>query len=232
MASTILTGLVSYWKLDESSGNAADSSGNGFTLTKQGTTTYSSALINNGGNLGSSDANANGFSRADGMSVDLSGASSVSLWLKFLGAPTVSSRIMTWGSVTGTSRYFQLNYTNATTSLQVNAASNTSSGTVNLNDGSFHHIAYTCSGSGSVSLYHNGSAIASTTRGTDTASAQFAIGNISSFLVGLPAIFDEMGTWSKELTSGEVNQLYSGGAGLSYPFNISAYGGAQLLMMM
>ena len=39
--------LVSYWKLDESSGNAADSVGSN-TLTNTGTATYAAGKINNG----------------------------------------------------------------------------------------------------------------------------------------------------------------------------------------
>ena len=39
--------LVSYWKLDESSGNAADSVGSN-TLTNTNTVTYSAGKINNG----------------------------------------------------------------------------------------------------------------------------------------------------------------------------------------
>ena len=41
-------GLVGYWKLDESSGNAADSSGNGLTLTNNATTTYVTGKFSNG----------------------------------------------------------------------------------------------------------------------------------------------------------------------------------------
>jgi hypothetical protein len=41
-------GLVGYWKLDESSGNASDSSGNGYTLTNNGTATFVGAKFANG----------------------------------------------------------------------------------------------------------------------------------------------------------------------------------------
>ncbi len=43
-------GLVGYWKMDESSGNAADSSGNGLILTNNGTTTYVGGKFGNGTN--------------------------------------------------------------------------------------------------------------------------------------------------------------------------------------
>ena len=44
---SLTTNLVSYWKLDESSGNAADSVGSN-TLTNTGTATYGTGKINNG----------------------------------------------------------------------------------------------------------------------------------------------------------------------------------------
>ena len=37
---TLANGLVGYWKMDESSGNPVDSSGNGLTLTNNGSTTF------------------------------------------------------------------------------------------------------------------------------------------------------------------------------------------------
>lgn len=227
----LIDNIVAYWKLDESSGNAADSTGNGYTLTIQGTTTYSPALIANGGDLGSTDANSNGFSRGDGMSIDLSGASSVSLWVKFTGTPIGIRRLMTWGSTTGTSRYFQLNYDDATTTLTVNASNSNINATIDLTDSAWHQVGYTCSAAGATTLYHNGTSVATGSRSTDTASAQFAIGNVSAFNFGSPAIFDEIGTWSKELTSAEMTELYNSGIGLSYPFT-GASSNSNFLMFM
>lgn len=40
-------GLAGYWKLDESSGNAADSSGNSLTLTNNGTTPFAAGKYGN-----------------------------------------------------------------------------------------------------------------------------------------------------------------------------------------
>jgi len=41
-------GLVGYWKMDESSGDASDSSGNGYTLTNNGTTAFTTGKFGNG----------------------------------------------------------------------------------------------------------------------------------------------------------------------------------------
>lgn len=49
--STLLTGLSLYVKFNESSGNAADSSGNGFTLVNNGTVTYVAGKIGNAANF-------------------------------------------------------------------------------------------------------------------------------------------------------------------------------------
>lgn len=47
-AAYLNNGLVGYWKLDETSSTAADSSGNALTLTNNGTTTYVTAKYANG----------------------------------------------------------------------------------------------------------------------------------------------------------------------------------------
>ena len=48
---SLTTNIVAYWKFDESSGNAMDSTGNGNTLTNVNTVTYSAGKINNGANF-------------------------------------------------------------------------------------------------------------------------------------------------------------------------------------
>ncbi len=47
--SALSNGLVGYWKTDESSGNAADSSGNSLTLTNNATVTYTAGKFANAG---------------------------------------------------------------------------------------------------------------------------------------------------------------------------------------
>jgi hypothetical protein len=54
--SIISDGLVGYWKMDESSGNALDSSGNGYTLTNNGSTPYVGGKFGNGIDLESTSS--------------------------------------------------------------------------------------------------------------------------------------------------------------------------------
>jgi len=87
----ISDGLVGYWKLDESSGDASDSSGNGVTLTNNGTTTYVAGKFGKAASL-------NGSSQYFSTSTAISGVQTVSFWVK----PTAS----------GTYTYVDLNGTN------------------------------------------------------------------------------------------------------------------------
>jgi hypothetical protein len=67
-------GLIGYWKLDESSGDAADYSGNGYTLTNNGTTTYVS------GKYGRGSEHVPASSQYLSTTTTISGIKSVSFW--------------------------------------------------------------------------------------------------------------------------------------------------------
>lgn len=54
--SSLTQGLVGYWKMDESSGNAADSSGNAYTLTNNATATFAAGKFANAGSLASASS--------------------------------------------------------------------------------------------------------------------------------------------------------------------------------
>lgn len=67
-------GLVGYWKLDESSGNATDSSENGLTLTNNGTTTFVTGKFANG------SEHVPASSQYLSTATTISGVKSVSFW--------------------------------------------------------------------------------------------------------------------------------------------------------
>lgn len=66
-------GLVGYWKMDESSGNAADSSGNSLTLTNNGTTTYAAGKFGNASSY-------NGTTQYLNTATAINGVKTVSFW--------------------------------------------------------------------------------------------------------------------------------------------------------
>lgn len=71
---TLSNGLVGYWKTDESSGNAADSSGNGLTLTNNNTVAYA------GGKFGNAASFTAASSRYLSTASTISGVKTVSFW--------------------------------------------------------------------------------------------------------------------------------------------------------
>lgn len=79
---------VAYWKFDEASGNAVDSSGNGNTLANNNSTPFVAGRVNNGANLVA--ANKNYFSIADNVQtgLDITGDFSTMFWIKLASQPT------------------------------------------------------------------------------------------------------------------------------------------------
>ena len=81
---------------------------------------------------------------------------------------------------------------------------------------------FTYSGStGNQKLYANGTLVSTIGGGPATinsAPITTTMINYSTGTIPLVGKLDEVGIWIRELTAGEVTQLYNSGAGLSYPF--------------
>jgi hypothetical protein len=221
--------LVSYYKLDESSGNAVDSVGSN-TLTNTGTATYSAGKINNGVNLVSASSQYLIDTTPSGLPTSTS-AFSVSLWLKATSW-TGDSILFSWGTNPGTNQI--VIRSNSSTTFGVGDTSTFKDFTVStMSTGTWYHLVVTCAGSGSgISLYFNGSLIS--TSSTLTYSITNGYLQLGGAYLGAFSLWngseDEVGIWSRALTSGEVTQLYNGGAGNQYPFTSSNNSGFFNLM--
>lgn len=211
--------LVAYWKLDESTGNASDSSGNGKTLTNN-SVSYSAGKINNAGNFNGSNGQ---FSRSDmGLAP---GFISISFWVKPTSLPTSGnfmSMIARYANF-GTYGYdFRLHNDAGTQKIQfTTGATYTVTSSTTLSTSVWSHLAVTADGS-NMYLYLNGSQIATSAVSTlGSENIDFFIGAIN-YGAGIQRYFngsiDEVGIWSRALSGAEVTQLYNSGAGLSYPF--------------
>lgn len=75
-----------------------------------------------------------------------------------------------------------------------------------------------------VTLYKNASSFATITltgnESADIQSTPFFVGGRST--VYLDGQIDEIGAWSRALTSAELTQLYNGGTGLQYPYTVAS----------
>lgn len=230
--------LVAYYKLDESSGNASDSSGNAFTLTNTNTVAFSAGKITNAADTGSSNTN----KKLDTSSYLRLGAGSpftFNLWVNVTTTPSASTEahMLSWCDNTtaygkiynhlkfynnaGTLEYY-ITRNNGGTQTQTGAASSISTGTWNM-------LTYTWDGANQ-KLYKNGNSSpvltqASTIAGTNTSNGGtdgfkvFAQQDNTAYLSGL---IDEVGVWSRVLSTSEISSLYNTGTGLQYPFTVAS----------
>lgn len=218
----LTTNLISYWKLDESSGNAADSVGsNTGTVTN---ITYGAGKINNGATLYTGST----FSKIalGNAPFDFTGDFSFSFWYYWpstgfndggylFGRTSDVSPFVPYllYPSTGNSGYvFQMNNTSASPTNCVNSSGNSTN--------TWHHIVGTVSGT-TMSLYvDGGSASTATFSGTrPSMSIQTVIGcRGTDNIAPASGKTDEVGIWSRAITALEVNQIFNGGAGLQYPF--------------
>lgn len=226
---SLLTNLAAYWKLDESSGNAADSSGGGFTLTNTNTVAYSAGLINNGADFSTSGSKY--LTRASNLGIT-GGSCSISLWVKLNTAISGGNTPYCFAQIgdAGTNVNNNIMYIFNGGTPQViarrqkqNIANDDVPYAITLSTSAYTHIVYTYDAT-TVTLYVNGvsqgTPIGSTGSGASGGGSWANLANENSGGGSFALTkMDEVGVWSRALTAGEITSLYNGGAGLQYPFS-------------
>ena len=225
--STLLTNLISYWKLDEASGNASDSHGSNTGVVSN--ITYVAGKINNAARFNGTTSKIT----LGNAPFNFTGDYSVSFWHYVPVGYNSDGYLCSRAS--GTSPFVQWNiYISDANNGFVFQMNNTGAGATNainasgIATGTWYHIVATISGTNML-LYVNGTAGSSATfSGTrPSLSIDTTYGIRSSGGAGITeGDIDEGGIWDKALTASEVTELYNGGAGLSYPFTSTANTGA------
>jgi len=225
----LIDNLVSYWKLDEASGDASDSTTSVKTLTNTGTTTYAAAKINNGADLGT--ANTTKYLGRTGYVVS-DGAVSFSLWVK--QRTEIASGIQTFISSGSESTAFRIDYEYNAGSRRLalvrsrnNRTNETTYYTATLGTANFYHLVGTYDGTNIV-LYVNGvnvSTATSSLNGTtnwNPGGGFFTLGvardaNLGTVGQYSSSYIDEVAIWNRAISQSDVNNLYNSGAGFAYP---------------
>lgn len=223
--------LVAYWKTDESSGNASDSTANARTLTNTNTVTYVAGKINNTARFVSGSSQK--LSRSYIVGTTAGGSISISAWLRINNAPGANVRY-TLASIAagGTSPYiaYILGYEDSggTKRLWINRQKMAVANAENyynttLTTSTFYHLVLTYDGT-TMTLYLNGSSVISqgqTGNGTAHGGADETVVGAYHASQGnfMDGDIDEIGVWSRALSSTEVTSLYNSGSGLAYPFS-------------
>lgn len=217
-----LYGAVAYYKLDESSGNASDATGSGYTLTNNGTTAYSTGKINNGAvfdNTAGKNLDYNGnLSFAGG------GTRTFSCWVNCssfaVDGYVLDNTTTTAGSGSANRRFIL--YTGSDSKIHMFASGNEVT-TSTLSTGTWYHCVVTQNGT-TWELFLNGTSQGTTTMSTASyADDSFRIGESYAGGGYGRSTVDEVGVWLRVLSGTEITQLYNSGSGLAYPFTTAVF---------
>ncbi len=224
--SALAASLVSYWKLDEASGNAADSVGSN-TLTNTGTVVYDAGLINNGADFGTANTTKVLSSTSASGVVDTN--MSFSLWVK-LNTEISTGVYGLFCARTNTSSHFidwRIDYEYNAGTRRLNFVRSKpgvvdvdSYYTITLGTTNWYHLVLTYD-TATMLGYVNA------TQQTTVSTSGYGTGGAMAVAIGasIPASnnpasvkIDEVGIWTRVLSSTEVTTLYNSGSGKQYPF--------------
>jgi|ERR1035437_2263051 hypothetical protein len=205
--------LVSYWKLDEASGNAADSvDGNTGVNTS---VTYAAGKINNGAVFNGTSSVLNcGF----GSNLNVTTAFTIFAWIK----PASGMLSGTYKGIIRRGYWdYSIDISNGKFLVAVNNAVYLAD-TIALSADTWYLVTWVHDASGDY-IYVNGSLSTSgnlpdVTTNSDLLRIGGSTGSDGTGWYGTDGMIDEARIWSRALTSTEVTYLYNGGAGLAYPF--------------
>lgn len=218
--------IVSYWKLDESSGNAADSVGSR-TLTNTDVT-YTTGKISNGAVFDGDSAKL--VRSAEDLGI--TNAWTFTCWVKPAAADMNGKNILDIRPNTGAVNYIGIQ---GVANMAVRALFFNSSGSVvkdykssnnALSNGNWTFICLSWDGT-NYNIYINGNA----DNAVKTKDNSGTMTNTSRNLyIGVEAgsgnwwngMIDEFGYWSRALSSDEITALYNSGNGLQYPFTTTS----------
>lgn len=230
---TLTTGLISYWNFQEASGKRYDLVGSNH-LTDYNTVTSATGIQGNGADFETTNSEYLEISDASQSGLDITTDFSISVWVKLETLPSTSGEAYVFASkynwtIGQRSYHFQLNADDTLTcafySPAVKYANETSnSAAVSAGDvGNWVHFVATVDISAQdIKLYKNGTLVSSTLNqnGAFTilnSTAPFTVGTYHGGYAStesMDGVLDELGIWSRALTSTEVSDLYNSGAGL------------------
>jgi hypothetical protein len=224
---SLVDDLISYYRFDESSGNASDSVG-GNTLTNNGATAYATGKINNGADIEYNNNNYFSITHASQSGLNITGDLSISCWVK-PESFTENAVLVAKGGASVNNGYNLILLTSGKIASDIFEANGSDDSYVRTSDvlstGTWYYITMTYTAStGKILIYINGS-LANLEVDTQNATSiyantdPFTIGSGSTGSNSYDGIIDEVGVWNRILTSTEITALYNGGYGIQYPFS-------------
>lgn len=219
--STLLTGLIHYWPMEQATDTDAPDVVGGVTLTCSINGEHVNQVAGKNGFAASlpcaNPGTAGGLIKATGLPPG--SARTFSAWASF--SDPASGGCHVFGHMQGThikvtklaSRFILSDYTLAVLG---------SPGS-DLTPETFYHLVHTYDGANAHNLYVNG-AIYDSVSSTSPSWAYFMVGPYAADAGAGRQTVDELGWWNRVLTSDEIQELYNGGVGNVWPFNRTTFG--------
>lgn len=225
--SSLLTNLVSYWKLDEASGTRTDETG-----------TNNLTAVNSPGNAAGKISNAVDFVPASSQYLSKSSPTTgttkftVAGWVYLNSVASRQEFIVRWGS--GQAQFmFRTQAGGALIGIIADAitdpGNNYGIGASSLSTATWYHVAMVFDGtqtgdSNRLKIYLNAVAESITFTGAIPAtltspSADLQAGAQTALGDYMDGRLDEWGMWADALTSTQIGNLYNSGSGVTYPFS-------------
>lgn len=221
-ADSLLTDLVSWWSLDEASGNRADSHGS-FDLTDNNTVTSTTGKQGDAALF--AVANDEYLSHVDDADFTLGDRDfTVCAWAQFSSSTEVDAPIISHGAVVSTPTDWLVARNGANQSIRIrvrNAAGtlvNSSSIAITYNTWFFVLFQYDSStDTASVEVNRGTPVTLSVVGGSHNDSVPLYIGGTNQGNRNLDGAVDEAAIWHRLLTTDEKDRLYNSGSGMAYP---------------
>ena len=225
----LIDNIQAYWKLE---GNSTDATGNGHNGTDTGMSYNASyGKIGQGANFVNTYPNNNSSFTA---TVGDYGTFTINLWVKSSYAGGNDSGFVTVGNWS-TTGHFQFKYNVTAGYITVEGYGDNPAtelhATTSLFNGTYNMVTvtYKTSATPTIEVFVNGSSVASQTyTSLPTINFSSATTYVGTWLIGtnyrgmVSGYMDEIGIWNVVLGSSDITALYNAGAGLQYPFTITA----------
>ena len=212
--------LIAYWKLDETSGTNAEDQVASYDGTNSGAALGTDGIIGKCYDFESSEGDK--VTVADAAGLDPVNFS-ISLWVKAESSGEANCGLFSKG--TSSSDILQFAFYDTSLRPMIHLTHTTGGYKTLIADGAistgaWHHLVVTYDGT-TKRIYVDGSDVKDSTDGSGN-----YVGTTSDIKFGedigtanYDGLLDEIGFWSRALTSAEVTDLYNSGAGLTYPFS-------------
>lgn len=226
----ITDNLVAYWKLEEASGDRADSVGSN-TLTSNNTVGQATGKILNCAQFNA--ASSRYLSIADNSDVSMGDVDCTLMCWVYFDNKSASANGQRFYSKDdqGTNREYLVGYETTANKFTVIVWGSASGGNFKqvfaTNFGAPSNSTWYCifawhdatANTVNISVNDGTTNSSAHTTGIYNGAAALQIGALNATAQFMDGRLDEMGIWKRVLTSGERTSLYNGGSGLAYPFS-------------